>query len=258
MRTVDRVDAGKTATPGTQRRQIWYELASGGCGLLLALFMLGHTVLVGSILTGERGFDWLATTLEELYIAQPTVIIIFALFLVHAALASRKIPAQLAERKRMHTLGKDLARADRGRPATASKLSPLQSHVESVLWIWQVRTGMVILVLGSFHIILIGLDVFTPLFGERIGIEASSTLAREAAGLWILYAVLTICVAFHTATGLYRLAVKWGIGARLTRQTLWRIEQVILWSMLGAGAITLVVMAGLIPPPLEGFLGSGQ
>ena len=223
---------------------------------MLALFMLGHTMLVGSILTGARGFDWVALKLEDLYIAQPTVVVVFVLFLTHAAFASRKIPAQLAERRRMHELGKALARADRGRPSTATELSPLQSHVESVLWIWQVRTGMVVLVLGSFHIILIGLDVFTPLFGERIGIEASSTLARERAGLWLLYAVLTICVAFHTATGLYRLAIKWGAGSRLSRRALWRIEQVILWSMLGAGAITLAVMGGLIPPPFESLVGT--
>ena len=240
------------------RREFWCEVASGGCGLLLALFMLGHTFLVGSILTGVQGFDRVATILEDWYIAQPTVVVIFVVFLVHAALASRKIPAQLAERKRMLALARDLARAGRGRPPTATELSPLQPHVESLLWIWQVRTGMVILVLGSFHIILIGLDVFTPLFGDRVGIEASSTLAREAAGLWLLYAVLTICVAFHTATGLYRLAVKWGVGARLKRQTLWRVEQLILWSMLGAGAITLAVMSGLIPPPLEGLLSSGR
>lgn len=243
---------------GIARKQLAYELLSGASGLLLALFMLGHTILVGSILTGVRGFDWVAGRLEDLYIAQPTVVVIFALFLLHAALASRKIPAQLAERKRMIALAKDLARASRGKPASATELSPLQSHIESTLWIWQVRTGLVILVLGSFHIILIGLDVFTPLFGERVGIEASTTLAREQAGLWLIYAILTVCVAFHTATGLYRLAVKWGVGARLTRKTLWRLEHVILWSMLGLGAVTLLVMAGLIPPPLEGLAGAEQ
>lgn len=239
------------------RRQLYYELISGVSGLMLALFMAGHMLLVGSILTGTRGFDWLATTLEDLYIAQPTVVVIFILFLLHAAFASRKIPVQLADRKRMIDLGKGLAHAARDKPSTASDLSPLQPHIESLLWIWQVRTGLVILVLGSFHIILIGLDVFTPLFGDRIGIEAKTTLEREQAGLWIVYATLTVCVAFHTATGLYRLAVKWGVGSRLTRRTLWRLEHVILWSMLGLGALTLVVMAGLIPPPLEGLLGAG-
>ena len=97
------------------RRQIYYELISGGTGLVLALFMWGHMVLVGSILTGERGFDWLATMLEDYYIAQPTVVVIFALFIVHAVFASRKIPAQLAERRRMIALAKGLDRAGRER-----------------------------------------------------------------------------------------------------------------------------------------------
>ena len=199
----------------------------------------------------------MATTLEDLYIAQPTVLVIFVLFLLHAVSASRKIPAQLAERRRMIELGKNLARAGRDRPTTATELSPLQSHVESILWIWQVRTGMVILVLGSFHLVLMTLDVLTPLFGERVGIEATTTLERERAGLWILYAMLTVCVAFHTAVGLYRLAIKWGAGARFSRKTLRWIEHVILWSMLGAGALTLAVMGGLIEPPLEGLFGTG-
>ena len=69
------------------RRELIYELLSGGTGLLLALFMWGHVILVGSILTGERGFDWLAGMLEDYYLAQPIVFIIFAMFLVHAVLA---------------------------------------------------------------------------------------------------------------------------------------------------------------------------
>ncbi len=100
-------------------RELVLELLSGGSGLILALFMWGHMILVGSILTGQRGFDWMATALEDYYIAQPTVIVIFALFLLHAVLASRKIPAQLRERAELKTLASDL------RP-----------HEESLLWIW--------------------------------------------------------------------------------------------------------------------------
>ena len=88
------IDSAKSAG----RRQLMYELISGSTGLVLALFMWGHVILVGSILTGERGFDWMATMLEDYYIAQPTVAAIFAIFLVHAIFASRKIPAQLRER----------------------------------------------------------------------------------------------------------------------------------------------------------------
>ena len=238
------------------RRQLYYELVSGASGLVLALFMWGHMVLVGSILTGERGFNWLAEMLEVYYIAQPTIVVILALFLVHAALASRKIPAQLAERRRMIELGKGLAHAGRDRPATASAISPLQAHVESRLWIWQVRTGMIILVLGSFHIILLGMDVLTELFGARVGIEAVTTMERVQAGLWLPYAILLVCVEFHASVGLYRLAVKWGVGRLFSRRALHLIERVLLWFFLGLGLVVLLVLADVLPPPLA-FLLTG-
>jgi len=222
-------------------RQLVYELISGGSGLILALFMWGHMVLVGSILTGEIGFDWMATMLEDYFIAQPTVIAIFALFLVHAVLASRKIPAQLQERKQLLKLSRDLKS---------------QPHIESLLWIWQVRTGMTVLVLGSFHLILLAIDVMTPLFGERIGIEYLTSTARVQAGLWLPYAVLLICVEFHASIGLYRLAVKWGVFARLSRDVLKAIERVILWIFLGLGIVILLVLAGVMQPPLA-FLLTG-
>jgi fumarate reductase subunit C len=233
------------ATTGEASRQLLYEILSGGSGLVLALFMWGHMVLVGSILTGERGFDWMANMLEDYYIAQPTVLAIFLLFLVHAVLASRKIPAQLQERRQMIKLGRDLKRS-----------SGFDPHVESMLWIWQVRTGMVVLVLGSFHLILLGMDTLTPLFGERVGIEALTSVARVRAGLWLPYAILLVCVEFHASVGLYRLAVKWGVFSKLSRPLLRAIEHVILWLFLGLGIAVLLVLAGILQPPLA-FLLAG-
>ena len=245
---------GPLRSPGRSaadaRRQLRYELLSGASGLALAVFMWGHMLLVGSILTGERGFDWLAQGLEDLYIAQPTVIGISVVFLLHAVLASRKIPAQLRERRRM----RDLARGLSDRTAASPEALRFRPHLESMLWIWQVRTGMVILVLGSFHLVLIGIDVFTPLFGERTGIEASSSMARVGAGLWLVYGVLLVCVEFHAGVGLYRLAVKWGVGSRLSRRTLRRAERVIFVVFLGLGIVTLAVLAGWLAPPLAPLL----
>ncbi len=245
---------GPSLTRAEARRQLGYELISGISGLFLALFMWGHMLFVGSILLGHRGFDWLAEALEVTYIAQPTVFIILFLFIVHAALASRKIPAQLRERRRFFALGKELRSASREWRSTGAEL-PLRPHVESWLWIWQVRTGMIMLVLGSFHLVLMGLDILTPLFGERIGIEAATSVARTSAGLVWVYAVLLVCVEFHAGIGLYRLAVKWGLGSRITRASLNRIEKFLFWFFLGLGAVVLLVLAGLIPPPLAFILG---
>lgn len=203
--------------------------------------MWGHMLLVGSILLGTRGFDWMATQLETLFIAQPTVLGILVLFLVHAVFASRKIPAQLRERQQLIQISKDLQRS-------------WTPHLDSILWIWQVRTGMVILVLGSFHILLLVMDVLTPLYGQHAGIESATTLARVRGGLWLPYAVLLVCVEFHASVGLYRLAIKWGAGALLSRRALVRIEQALFWSILVFGAITLLVLAGQLDPPLAFLL----
>jgi len=233
---------------GANRSQLLYEIASGASGLALAIFMFGHLVLVGSILLGARGFDGLASWLEDAWIAQPTVVLVLVLFLLHAVMASRKIPAQLRERRRMIALARDLKQF-RGRSGSA-----FQPHLESMLWIWQVRTGMVILVLGSFHVLLLGVDVLTPLFGEGAGIEAATSTARVRGGLWPIYAVLLLAVEFHASVGLYRLFVKWGAGAWLTRPTLHRLERIIFWIVLGLGALTLVVLAGVLEPPLAFLL----
>jgi fumarate reductase subunit C len=235
------------------RRQLYYELISGASGLALAVFMWGHMFLVGSILTGATGFDWVAKSLEDYYIAQPTVFAVFVLFVLHAAMASRKIPAQLRERRRMRTLAHEL-RTHPGPAAQAASDLRLQPHLDSLLWIWQVRTGMVILVLGSFHVLLLTFDVLTPLFGTRIGIEAASTFARVQGGLWPLYTILLLCVEFHVSVGLYRLAVKWGGGARLSRMTLVRLERIMLLGFLGLGLLALVVLAGWLDPPLAFLL----
>lgn len=228
------------------RRELRYELISGLSGVALAGFMWGHMFLVGTILTGARGFDALAGGLEDFYIAQPTVIAISALFVIHGVMASRKIPAQIRDRRRMRQVTGSLRAAQGSMPA----------HVESSLWIWQVWTGMLLLVLGSFHLVLIALDVFTDLFGLTAGIEAVSTQARVAGGLWPLYALLLLGVEFHASTGLYRFAVKWGIGSRLGRPTLRRIEHVVLFAFLGLGLLTLIVLAGWIDPPFAFLLGN--
>ena len=195
--------------------------------------------------------------LEDYFIAQPTVIAIFSLFLIHAVFAARKVPAQLRERKRIIELSKGLRNSGREKVATRTEYSPFRPHVESMLWIWQVRTGMIMLVLGSFHLILLGLDVFTPLFGNHAGIESSTTLARVGAGLWLPYAILLICVEFHASVGLYRLAIKWGADRWLSRTAMHVIEQIIFWVILVVGGVTLFVLAGWMDPPLAFLLEGG-
>jgi hypothetical protein len=57
--------------------------------------------------------------------------------------------------------------------------------------------------------------------------------------------------------GLYRFAVKWGVGKRLKRSTLYRIEQFLFWFILVLGVLILTVLAGWLDPPLAFLLGGG-
>ena len=102
--------------------------------------------------------------------------------------------------------------------------------------------------------ILLTLDVLTPLFGERVGIEAATTLARVQGGLWLPYGILLVCVELHASVGLYRVAVKWGVGRTLSRSTLHFLERIIFWLVLMLGTLTLLVLAGMLDPPLEFLL----
>lgn len=234
------------------RRELLWEIASGGTGLALTLFIWFHIADVGSLLFGPQAFDRLAEFLEGLYIAQPIVFIVILLFLTHAVAAARKIPARMRERRRLNALAKELSRSKRGWQAGEGHERP---HEDSRLWVWQIRTGMLILVLGSFHIGLVTLDTFTSLWGTRHGMEAATTMERVAGGLSWFYLVLLALLAIHASVGIYRLALKWGVGAKYSRPGLKRFARIFGLAFMVAGVIVLAVMADWIPAPFAFLVG---
>jgi fumarate reductase subunit C len=252
----ERIAAADLARPADRapaRRELLWELVSGGTGLALTLFIWFHVFDVGSLLFGPRAFDRLAEILEGLYIAQPIVILVSLLFLLHAVAAARKIPARMRERRRFNRLAKELARARRG---WSGGEGLERAHDDSRLWVWQVRTGMLILVFGSFHIGLMALDTFTDLWGTRHGREAATTMARVASGLAWFYLVFLVLLALHASAGVYRLALKWGVGARRSRAALRHFARIFGVAFLVAGLIVLAVMASWIPAPFASLAGS--
>jgi fumarate reductase subunit C len=240
--------AGRAAA----RRELYWEILSGGTGFLLTVFIWFHVFDVGSLLFGPEGFDHLAEFLEGLYIAQPIVIIVGLLFFAHAVAAARKIPARVRERRRFNRLARELDRAGKHWIAGEGSDRP---HEDSRLWVWQLRTGMLILVLGSFHVGLMTVDTFTALWGERHGMEAATTMERVAAGLSWFYLLLLVLLAIHASAGLYRLLIKWGVGAGRSRPALKRFARVFGLAFLAAGLVVLAVMAGWLPAPFAFLLG---
>jgi fumarate reductase subunit C len=243
----------RSAGRAVARRELLWEVVSGGTGLLLTIFIWIHIFDVGSLLFGPAAFDRLADILEGYYIAQPIVIIVTLLFLLHAVAAARKIPARMRERRRLNRLAGEMARAGRQWSAGEGAERP---HEDSRLWVWQVRTGMLILVFGSFHIGMMLLDTFTDLWGTRHGLEAATTMTRVAAGLAWFYLVFLVLLAVHASAGVYRLALKWGVGARFERPQLKRFARIFGVAFLVAGIIVLAVMASWIPAPFAFMTGS--
>ncbi len=246
------------------RVQWRYDVISTASGVFLALFMWGHMLFVSTIWAGERGFDWVADMMEYTWIAQITVVLVTVAFFVHFVVASRKIPAKLQDRKLIKNLGDAISGSEwRLPPAKQSGLEKIRPHNETSLWIWQVRSGMVILVLGAVHLFAVASDVVQRVLGGP-GITSAESMSRVQGGMWVLYAVLLIAVEFHAGIGLYRVFVKWGlgkripiIGKRITRRVAHIIERLTLLFFLAVGIVTLLVLADVISPPLA-FLTEGH
>ena len=194
------------------RKALTDEWISGLIGAILALFIWGHLVFESTILIGREAYDALANFLEHtIYIAHPMFFFITLVFFVHFVWASRKIPGKLRDRKRMMELRFSLKRAKGPRNQDPRSEIRLRNHLETSLWIWQVRTGFIVLATGAFHLFLVAWNIFSDMGvpGQESGLSADIATSRVSIGLWILCGVLMISVVAHTAMGVYRLLVKW-------------------------------------------------
>ncbi len=243
------------------RQQYRYDAISTASGVLLALFMWGHMAFVASILLGAVAFDTVGGLFEDLYLAQVGIVAILVLFFTHFVMASRKIPAKLQDRALIKQLGDGIKNSEWNIPADqASVLDKIRPHGETSMWIVQVRTGMVILALGSMHLFVVGADLVERTMGHE-GITAAETATRVGGGMWILYAVLLYAVEVHAGLGLYRVAVKWWLGLaplgiKITRHRAHLVERLVLVFFLLTGFLVLPVLAGFLTPPFAFLLGS--
>jgi fumarate reductase subunit C len=163
-------------------------------GLGLVLFIWGHMILESSILIGKDAMYRVARFMEGRYLLgddHPVLITlaagaILAIFMLHAALAMRKLPATYRDYRafRDHMAG--------------------FRHDDTSLWWLQAWTGFALLFLGSAHLI----GVMTRP-GDIGPYESADRIVGE--WMWPVYALLLIAVHLHAGVGIYRLAVKWGL-----------------------------------------------
>ncbi len=222
------------------------EIISGGTGLFLAFFIMGHLVLESSILLGKPTYNVVVGLLEKtLPIAQVLIFIVTIAFFFHFVYASRKIPPRLADRRKMMELGLSIKKSRRWWNQPKSDIR-LKNHLETSLWIWQVRTGMAVLAMGAFHLFLVMWNLFSDMgFAGHAGLTAQISANRVGSGLWILYLLLGITVVTHLSIGLYRLAVKWAADS-LDRKSIYILCNLIFWVFLALNILAVLGFAGKV------------
>ena len=162
-------------------------------GLILALFIAGHIMFEASILISNEMMYKVTIMFEGYYFfgeKYPGIISFLAaaisvIFVIHAAIAMKKIPSSYRNYKviKNHIQG--------------------MKHEDSSLWMVQVITGFMMFFMGSVHLYIM---MSQP---SDIGPFASSSrVVDEFMGP--LYFMLLISVVSHAFIGLYRLAMKWG------------------------------------------------
>ena len=230
----------KSSAFKTAKKALRDERISGLTGAFLAFFILGHLVLESSILIGADLYEKVAYFMEHTVpMAQPLIFIVTIVFFTHFVWAGRKIPGKLRERKKMLELGEKLKNSRKGWKQDPHSDIKLRSHFETSLWITQVRTGMIVLAAGAFHLFLILWNIFTDMgvVGQPVGLTVEVATSRVESGLWMLYAVLMVSVVAHMAIGVYRLIVKWFADTWFVRNYAKALFYFLFWfyTILGAG-----------------------
>ncbi|MFP5212826.1 MAG: succinate dehydrogenase/fumarate reductase cytochrome b subunit [Acidobacteriota bacterium] len=196
-----------------QKSEAYLDLLQMLTGAALILFMWSHMILVASVNLGSGVMNAIAGFLEHHYLAQTGGPVIGFLFLLHFVMAARKIPFRNREQAVMwyHTMR--------------------LNHLDTWLWIVQVLTAFIILIMGSIHMWTVLTD---------LPITAAKSAARIQGGWWLLfYIILLPLVELHVGIGFYRIGVKWGWIKRANRAFFSRFENRLSMTFIIIGLITL-------------------
>ncbi len=222
-----------------RRKSPWparLDVAQSTSGLVLALFMWAHMFFVASILLGKDAMWTVTRFFEGYYIfgePQPWLVSlvvagVIALFVVHAALALRKFPADYRQYRALRNHIKGM------------------HHGDTTLWWWQVVTGFALFFLASPHLYIM---LTQP---GSIGPYGSADRVWSD-GMWGLYLLLLLAVELHGGIGLYRLAVKWGWPGGRGGEVARRRLKALKW-----GLTTFFVVLGLATLAAYAQIGMGH
>ncbi|MCK7634710.1 MULTISPECIES: fumarate reductase cytochrome b subunit [unclassified Shewanella] len=204
----------------------WLDLSQSLSGVILAVFLWTHLVLVSSILFGADAMSWVARMMELSFLSSdghgyPWVVTCIAigiavLAFIHVLVALQKLPMSLQQQR-----------------ALRQQMQVIK-HSDTHLWRWQAITGVVILLLLPVHLWLIG---SAP---ETIGPQGSANRIWNQ-GVWMLYLPLLLTVELHAAIGIYRVALKWGAARDLnSRARLRKLKTIISVVFVSVGIASLL------------------
>lgn len=204
----------------------WLDLSQSVSGVILAVFLWTHLVLVSSILLGGDAMHWVARAMELSFLSSdgrgfPWVVTciaigIAALALVHVLVALQKLPMSLRQQRALQ------------------QQMQVINHSDTRLWRWQAITGGGILLLLPVHLWLIG---SAP---ETIGPQGSADRIWNQ-GVWMVYLPLLLTVELHAAIGIYRVALKWGAARDLnSRSRLRKIKTIVSVAFVTVGLASLL------------------
>lgn len=182
-------------------------------GALLILFLWAHLLLVSSVVLSPVIMNALAHFFEATYMAQVGGPAIFVVMLIHFILAARKMPFEQGQWKAFVAH------------------SRMMRHKDTTLWLVQVVSAIIILVLASVH-------VFTVL--SDLPITAAKSAARIQGGTWLpIYLVLLPMAEMHVGIGFYRIGIKYGFISSARRAWYQRAEVIMMAGFITIGLITL-------------------
>jgi fumarate reductase subunit C len=192
----------------------WLQMLTGA---VLVLFMWCHMILVSSVILSPKIMNGIAWFFETTYMVQVGGPLVFLGFIVHFILAARKIPFTATGQE------------------TAWAHAKMLRHRDTWLWIVQVVTAMIILIMGAIHMWVVLND---------LPITAEKSAMRVASGGWLwFYFILLPLIELHVSVGAYRIGVKWGFITRENRPRFKKYETYLFCGFMAVGVITLIVFA---------------
>ena len=216
---------GKSMEGKKSRLPAKLDYVQSATGLFLGLFMWGHMFFVSTILISADAMYAVAKFFEgSIIFEEPkpvlvsgVVLFVFIIFIVHAAMGMRKLPANFRQWQVYRTHMK------------------MMKHDETNMWFIQAITGFAMFFMGSAHLFLM--------------LTQPGTIDPYGSGdrmvtMWPFYILLLLAVELHGGIGLYRLCVKWGwfegSDAKVTRKNLKKVKWAITVFFLALGLMTMV------------------